>query len=1634
MKFKRAIGAVLSAAVAFSFAAQTAAAEYPVKAAAAQPGFELYNNGVSAGILIDFDSAGKTEYKQVVRAATDLQNDIKAVTGASAVLTADKTKAGKTAVIAGTVGHSDIIDELVSSGRIDVSDITGKWEAFTIKIVENPFAGCDSALVVAGSDKRGTIYGIYEISQAIGVSPWYWWGDVEIVKKQSVVLTGAEIEKTEAPDVKFRGIFINDERNLTNWSEKFKDELTSPGTPNPEMYKRVFELMLRLKANTLWPAMHNYSTGFNVKINPETGKPFNAEAADDYGIIMGASHCEMLLRNNEAEWAPWCRENEGKYGLTKVNNDWNQSYDYTVNPQAMNQYWRERVAVNYKYDNLYTIGLRGVHDSGINCKNLSNPTYENKAKVVKQAVEAQLAILSEYEQKYFEETGEHKEFPKIYCPYKEAAEYFKFDLSLPSDTYILWADDNYGYLRAMSSSEQLSKYQGGGVYYHISYWGRPISTLWVASTPLTLMYEELAKTYNSGADDVFILNVGDIKPGEIPIEFFMRFCWRTDRYDQYNLNDYTEDFARRNFGLSGDGAKEFADILSEHYQTTFAKRPEFHCDRRGTEFSLVNYGDEAQTAVNKMISLCERSEALMASLPQSMRDSYYQMVHYMIRASRLSFEKNYYQQKNQLYYAQGRFASVNAYAKASLDAYAQILSDVTYYNRTVSGGKWNGILNPYVSGLPQPVGSPSPISYVSELNASEGVGSVCEGQTVGTEDITLNFNSLTDDTRFIDVFNRGKTPQNYKITVPAPLKILTAGTTALEEKKQDGKTVYSGTVEVDDRVWVAVDWAGVSEETTELSVTVSDDTGETTSYPVKIIKSKLDPEAEKLNNNGYYETDGEVSIEAEHYSKKQAVNGQEWILMPGLGRCGDSMKVYPDLSAKTNETRIDSDFETASPYLEYKVHFETAGEYIPVLYRLPTLNEGHTCRIGVQFDSGAVSLFKGNTFADDADTGPWSVNVLEGAEKLTLSERFNVTEPGWHTVRIYKSDAGMVVDKLVLTNASQPQRESHLGAPESFNTISYGRRQTLAKGPEFKLSGISYPQVEQKYYYDFTDQAMNASEGYVGIDNKVKKSAVKRYEWDDAGFDKLSAAKRTAAKASARDNTIIYSSSDAAISFKMPGAGKYLVSLAIGDRLYSGVSVKGMNVSANGEQVIGGLDVAGGRTVEKGFIVSVGEDGVLKLSLSGVWAIAAVEISEYIPPQQNDGYTEFIPDSRGTINIEAEAALENSEYAFAQTGTDSIKSEWTMTSGKSGCGLFAGPNMDNNYSNTNLALNKGAKLNYRVNFKAKGSYSVWALVKSQCSDDDSLLVALDSGSTLAANDFGDTKGEFIWVNMGALSVSAPGIKTLTVCEREDGLTLDKLVLTRLGGQPAGTGGEMLRDSEKVDFAPLDAQIQTALGLLYKDYGFAQLVNLRKALLNACYVKTKQNVTNAETAAALNALTAAVREIMPDPLGVKISGAPAYVKAGESVKLAAQVLPAAAYDKAVSWSSSNTGVAAVSANGTVSAKSAGRAVVTARTVNGKTAKATIVVKSAVTKVSVKKAAYKLKAGLSLTIGNVIKSTNPPREFCLPAKYTLTTAKKQKKYVKITRSKITALKKGRGKTIAVTIKNGGKKVGSFKIKIK
>jgi len=579
------------------------------------------------------------------------------VTGKRPTNVTDMGRAGRQAVIIGTLGKCHFVDDLVKAKKIDVSGIRNKWETFTIATVKDPFPNLESALVIAGSDRRGTAYGVYEMSQMIGVSPWYWWADVTPEHKNNLIISPGVMYSHE-PSVKYRGIFLNDEDwGLQPWAAKTFEPET--GNLGPKTYAKIFELMLRLKANTVWPAMHEVTRPFN-------SISANRQIADDYAIVMGSSHAEPMLRNNVGEWT----ENK-------------DDYNFVTNPGGVTDYWEQRVKENGRYENIYTIGMRGIHDSPI----LGTKGQADRIPLLEKIFAVQRSLLGRY-------VGPNVEaIPQIFCPYKEVLADYQAGLKVPDDVTIVFPDDNFGYIRQFPTAEERKRKGGFGVYYHISYLGRPLSYLWLNTTPPALIFEEMTKAYANGMRNIWILNVGDIKPGEIGIEFFMRLAYDAKNWDTGNLDQFLKSWAQDKFGEQN--ALEIAAIMDEYFRLGFQRKPEhlqWYLPGENPRRSDLSDAEKHQR-LDDYAKLRARAEAAYIKIPQIKRDAFYELVLYPVRSATLANERFFAAELAERFKSKDP-ATAKQWATRSITANSEIVREAKYFNETLAGGKWRYIMSP----------------------------------------------------------------------------------------------------------------------------------------------------------------------------------------------------------------------------------------------------------------------------------------------------------------------------------------------------------------------------------------------------------------------------------------------------------------------------------------------------------------------------------------------------------------------------------------------------------------------------------------------------------------------------------------------------------------------------------------------------------------------------------------------------------------------------------------------------------------------------------------------------------------------------------------------------------------------------
>lgn len=588
----------------------------------------------------------------VTTAAEAVAGDIALITGETPAIAASLAGV-KFPIIAGTIGSSPLIDELAAKGKIDVADVKGKWEAYGLAVVEKPFKGVKRALVAFGSNPRATAYSLFEISKLMGVSPYVWWADVIPEKRDQLYATSGATTIGE-PSVKWRGIFINDEDwGLMPWAAKNIDsEYNNIG---PNTYAKVMELLLRLRANVLWPAMHLCSQAF-------WDNKDNLPVAKKYDIALGSSHCEQMLRDNEWEW----RRYEDKTGTY---DNWN----YVDNKEKIQRYWEDRVKESKGFSAMYTLGMRGVHDWGIS----GYPTTEDKVRGLTEIIDYQRSLLDKH-------IGDPTTVPQIFIPYKEVLDAYNAGLQVPDDVILTWVDDNHGYIRQLPTPEEQKRRGGHGVYYHLSYWGTPADYLWLCSTSPSLISYELVKGYENGIKDLWVINVGDIKPAEAELEFCMDLAWDVDAWRPEKAHEYNRHWMRKTFGE--ETADELAEIRKEYYELGAAGKPE-HI------FNVTFTDGEMNDRIDRYALLSEKTDEIAHRIPARLRDAYFELVEYLVKGA-YNMNVMTFRAKQSLDLAkQGNKAKALAYAAEAEKAYNEIARLTDKYNKGIANGKWDGMMD-----------------------------------------------------------------------------------------------------------------------------------------------------------------------------------------------------------------------------------------------------------------------------------------------------------------------------------------------------------------------------------------------------------------------------------------------------------------------------------------------------------------------------------------------------------------------------------------------------------------------------------------------------------------------------------------------------------------------------------------------------------------------------------------------------------------------------------------------------------------------------------------------------------------------------------------------------------------------------
>ncbi len=820
--------------------------------------FAIISKNKTASIVYDTN-----DDSLIQKAAQLFQHDIEMVSGQKPQLSSSLPS--QDIILIGSIGKSSFIQQLLKEKKLNVDKLKNKWEAYQIETVKSPFKGVDNALVIVGSDRRGTAYGVFELSQQIGVSPWCWWADVP-VKNKNEIYVKSNIVLTDAPKVKYRGIFINDEAPaLSNWSkEKF-------GGFNHLFYEKVFELMLRLKANYLWPAMWGNAFYDDDKLNKQT--------ADNYGIVIGTSHHEPLMRAHD-EWR--------RYGSGK----WN----YDSNATKLQQFWKDGMqrATNEK---IVSVGMRGDGDEPM--------SRETATALLERIVHDQRKVIEEVTGKPAEQT------PQLWALYKEVQDYYDKGMRVPDDVTLLLCDDNWGNIRKLPKLNESKRKGGYGIYYHFDYVGGPRNYKWLNTNNLARVWEQMHLAWEYNAKQIWIVNVGDIKPMELPVSFFLDYAWNPEKWNEDNLRSYYTQWAAQQFG--NEHAKEIGDILRQYSQMSARRKPEL---LDANTYSVVHH-NEAESVTKEWNDLLLQAEKINTLLPANYKDAFFQLVLHPVKA--LGNLHNLYNAVagNKLY-ATASLGEANDFAEKAKQLFIND-SVISVQYHEIANSKWKHMMS--------------------------------------------------------------QTHIGYTYWQQPPLNKLPALEYLPKEEWVDSAFDYF-----------------VEEKSAK----------------------KLVPKT--TGKNHFFEKNGSVSVEAEHWTK--AINSQiiKWKIIPDIGKTGSGITTFP-VTATTTLT-------ATSPHLEYEFYNYDTGKATVNLYFSPSLNF-HNSEEGLQFavsiDNEKPQIISLNKEDKNSIGGVWNSWVANNI--IIKKSEHKILKKGQHVLKYWMISPAVILQKLVIDFGGL--KPSYLGPPET---------------------------------------------------------------------------------------------------------------------------------------------------------------------------------------------------------------------------------------------------------------------------------------------------------------------------------------------------------------------------------------------------------------------------------------------------------------------------------------------------------------------------------------------------------------------------------------------------------------------------
>jgi hypothetical protein len=897
----------------------------------------LWDGHVVAGIVHDGTRTGAL-------AARMLGHDLTALAGREPRISSTLAGCGTVCVVVATY-DAPLVAQLAARARIDLQSLTGQWERYERVAVA---ADGKTYLLIAGSDRRGMIYGVVDLTRALGVSAWEWWADVTPRRVARLTVNGNDT-LSAAPSVQYRGFFLNDEDwGLQPWAAKTYDLET--GDIGPKTYARIFELMWRLKANTIWPAMHDVTRPFYTF-------PDNPKVADDYAIVVGTSHAEPMMRNNVREWDERTRGD----------------FNFLTNRNALIDYWKQRVDESKRYENIFSLGLRGIHDSPMEG---ARTDAERKA-VTADVIAVQRDILAKSLGKPV------TAIPQALTIYKEVEDTYNAGLKVPDDVMLVWSDDNYGYLTRLGSPAEQKRSGGAGIYYHISYWGRPHDYLWLSTTHPGLIREEMSRAWDENARREWIFNVGDIKPSEYLLTYLMDLAFDHRTFAE-PPRKHLQDFMRMQFGAAH--APEIAAIMMRYYDLAFERRPEFMgwdqtepITPTRTSAYVQSDGEEAQHRLAAYDDLASRAEHVAAALPADRQDAFFEMVLYPVRGAANIDERILKLDLSALYAHQGR-ASANLYGQQAKAAQERIVRETTRYNEMLDG-KWRFMMDMAPRKLPV-FDVPEYPAWTS--SAKTGCGVAFNGEFAA--DGALTFRQGKPGTQIVTLYGYAPSDLAWFAKSNNPGLKLSADT---------GTFAASNGYEA--RLAVSYDGG-----TSSGNLTVACAGGRPMTVRTRLLPASTVP-AEAYRAIAIPVTSAQAN--------------PQWETIDGLGSQGRVVRSRLDLPSVDSRDAA----RTAPLIYEFTSSSAVGGEAKFVLLPTKPLHPGVGVRIAVRLDGGPLHVFD---YATVGRSDEWRENVLSNTAVRSLP--FRILEPGPHELEIRALDPGVVLERIEIDLDGAPK---HYGAP-----------------------------------------------------------------------------------------------------------------------------------------------------------------------------------------------------------------------------------------------------------------------------------------------------------------------------------------------------------------------------------------------------------------------------------------------------------------------------------------------------------------------------------------------------------------------------------------------------------------------------